>query len=1170
MSSRLSYLLLTFSLLGLELTIAAPPATGSITRHSWTGVSGTAVSNLTSLAAYPDSPDATTTDTSFHSPTNTSDNFGTRMFGWVHAPVTGDYTFWIHSDDNGELWLSTSESPDDRQLIASVPEWTNDGEWDKFTEQQSTTISLVAGEYYFIEALMKEETGGDNLGVAWSYPGQAQTYIPGSSLSPWQNLDPEAEDDTMILAPGSMVAIPVLDNDLEPNGSDDFDFSTLEVISGPSDGTTSIDSTYGRVIYEHTGTGTGIDTFTYRIRDLAGVETTATVDITLSDDLRLPNTTIRMPDAPPVESLGMEPAFDLTFNQPLDIASLPGDTTRLWVTEKGGDLEIIPDVTAATPTKSIFLNVDSVVNLRSGENFLTGSEQGLLGVAFHPNYASNGYFFTVYNVSVSGLAHQRLSRWTDSNPADDTAAGATEHVLIQMRNEQGNHNGGDLEFGPDGYLYMSWGDEGGANDVEDNSQLIDADFWSSITRIDVDLEPEDYTVDDGTGSDDDNLAPNSHAAVVLHSEPGFVAPSPLYEVPDDNFWVGATSFNGVGVNASDVRTEFFAVGLRNPWRFGFDSLTGDLWCADVGQSNSTAREEVLIIENGSNHGWAWREGTSTGPKSGDVINGAIEANATLSDPEYFYLHGNEEFEGDSITGGVVYRGDMIPSLYGKYIFADYISGNIWSLQQTETPGSPVVERILGEGGVVGFGTDPSNGDVLIADYDGRIHRIVSNGFDNDFPVTLSETGIFADTENRIPNPGLVAYDANVPFWSDYAIKQRWFSILNTSDTFTFQEDGAWTTPEGAIWVKHFEMLQDDSDPNSGFPLETRVLVRNASGVYGVSYRWNPAGTEATLVGDAGDTFSISVTAGGMTRNQNWNIPSRANCISCHKSAAGHVLSFNTRQLNRDGQIASSLGNFISLMSAAGYLSNVPPDPDTLPIHVSPDATEYSLEARVRSYLDINCAYCHRPGGGVAGFPFDARHELTLDQTKLIEGTLNNPEDPADRLVIPANPPHSAVLSRVAETNGYSRMPPIGSNELDHTAIALLTDWINQEASTDTTYNDWRITNFGNDTSSQGDPTADPDGDGDDNEREWLTDTDPNDINSRWSLSLELSGGQTSIGYPGIRNGSVRIEHSTNLIDWSLWDATGNDGVPRNPNSPALLMAPTTDSTGFFRADIEER
>ncbi|MEM9235332.1 MAG: PA14 domain-containing protein, partial [Verrucomicrobiota bacterium] len=140
---------------GLGSAFAAPPSTGSISRHTWNGISGVAISDLTADPDYPDSPDATTTDSSFHAPVDTADNFGTRMFGWVHAPVTGDYTFWIHSDDNGELWLSTTESPDDRQMIANVPGWTNNAEWNKYPEQQSVTIPLVAGEYYFIEALMK-------------------------------------------------------------------------------------------------------------------------------------------------------------------------------------------------------------------------------------------------------------------------------------------------------------------------------------------------------------------------------------------------------------------------------------------------------------------------------------------------------------------------------------------------------------------------------------------------------------------------------------------------------------------------------------------------------------------------------------------------------------------------------------------------------------------------------------------------------------------------------------------------------------------------------------------------------------------------------------------------------------------------------------------------------
>ncbi len=1143
-------------------SLAAPPPTGAITRHEWYGIGGTAVADLTGDTDYPESPDVATTSSSFHAPVSRGENFGTRMFGWVHAPVSGDYTFWIHGDDNCELWLSTSRYPGDRVLVASVPDWTDDGEWNKFPEQQSTTIPLVAGEYYFIEALHKEGAVGDNLGVAWSYPGQARSYIPGSQLSEWQNLPPDANTDSVTLGIGDTIAVNVLANDRDPNGRGDLDPSTLQVVSDPAAGSYTLDLDHDRIVYTHTGTTVGGDQLSYEIRDQAGEAATTTLDLTISDALRLPQTTSTVPLDPPAESIAFEDAFPgVSFSEPVAVRSAPGDSRRLWVCEKTGDLELIPDVTAASPGKVLFLNVDGIVNARSGESFTTTSECGLLAAAFHPDYADNGWFFTVYDLLINGTRHQRLSRWIDPDPSDNTAAGATEQVLIEQTNVQPNHNGGDLHFGPDGYLYMSWGDEGAQNDSIGNSQHIDGQFWSSIIRIDVDLE-------DGV-PDDGNLPPNPHPSVVLHDG------AALYEVPADNPWAAASSFNGRSIapagdiDPADVRTEFYAVGFRNPWRFSFDPVTGDLICGDVGQDQ---REEITLVTLGSNHGWSWREGDIPGSRAGQLIDGAGEGDATLTEPLYAYAHGNGEFQGNSVTGGVVHRGDRVASLYGHYLFADFNSGNVWSWIDDPDIG-PTVERILGEANIAAFGTDPSNGDTLAVDYgDGRLLRIVDQDVDDGFPRHLADTGMFSDlsdSANLVPNPGLVPYDVNLRFWTDDAVKQRWFMISNTSDIFGFSAEGNWTHPTGAIWVKHFEMLQDDSDPESGFPLETRLIVKTADGNYGVSYRWNSAGTEAVLAPAEGVDFSFTVTADGQPREQTWHIPSRAECARCHNPAAGHALSFNTRQLNHDGHYHELGGNFLELLATVGYLDSDPGDTAVLPRLVKPDDTTYSLEARVRSYLAANCDYCHRPGGGVPGNPWDARHELTLDQTRLINELADNPLDPADRYVVPGEPSRSIILSRIAETNGYSRMPPIDSNLHDPEGIALLTEWITEEATGEVSYSDWRIARFGDDSSPEGEPGEDPDGDGRSNHEEWLQNTAPLDRASRWELLLDRSQPGT-VSYSGLGNRSVVIEHSPDLGSWSRWDVPGNDGLPRNPTEVHELSESDPGPAGFYRAVVEER
>src|SRR5436190_2994451 len=196
-----------------------------------------------------------------------------------------------------------------------------------------------------------------------------------------------------------------------------------------------------------------------------------------------------------------------------------------------------------------------------------------------------------------------------------------------------------------------------------------------------------------------------------------LAPTPgiNYRIPPDNPFVGATNFNGSAIDPNNVRTEFYAVGLRNPWRYTFDPCRGLLWLADVGQN---AREEIDIIVKGGNYGWAYREGTMAGPKS-------PPPGFTSIDPIYDY----GRTLGNSVTGGFVYRGSRFPELYGAYIFGDYGSGRIWQMRYDTNTGTATVPVQIGsEGNISCFGPDPSNGDVLIGNVLGNyIQRLVSSG-----------------------------------------------------------------------------------------------------------------------------------------------------------------------------------------------------------------------------------------------------------------------------------------------------------------------------------------------------------------------------------------------------------------------------------------------------------
>jgi uncharacterized repeat protein (TIGR03806 family) len=730
--------------------------------------------------------------------------------------------------------------------------------------------------------------------------------------------------------------------------------------------------------------------------------------------LRTPATSLRLSATPPATTYTTTPAFAVTFAQPIALVTPPGETRRLFVVEKTGRIWVIPDVTAATPTRTLFLDLSARVTVSTDLN----DERGLLALAFHPNYATNGQFYVWYTLTTTtgagGGLHDRLARFrvsaTDPNVADPNS----EQPLISQRDEAANHNGGQLLFGPDGYLYLSLGDEGNANDTLQNSQRIDRDFFAGIIRIDVDQR---------AGS----LPPNPHASVHIGT----------YSVPIDNPFVGALTYNGaLLLNPLAVRTEFWATGLRNPWRMSLDPVTGRIWCGDVGQGSL---EEVDIIVRGGNYGWNYREGTIAGPRA----NPPAAAAASFIPPVWEYTHA----EGLSITGGIVSRAPRLPGLFGQYLFADFVSGRIWSLQPDGD--NPVnasrVQLIAMDGGISSFGTDPSNGDVLLADLsEGRIKRLVaSTAGGTTFPATLSATGAFSNLASLTPAPGVVAYEPNVSFWSDHATKRRWFALTDSTSVFGSSVDGPWTLPTGAVWVKHFDLQLTRGNPSTARRVETRFLVKTATGAYGLTYRWNDAQTDATLVPDEGADANFAIVENGTLRTQTWRFPSRAECITCHTPAGGHALSFNTRQLNRDHAFPGGTANILTALAQAGYL-NPPgtpaPIPAAMPALVRTDDSTASIESRARSYLDVNCSQCHQPTGPALGF-WDARATVPLAASGIVNGPLLDPAgDPANRVLVPGDAAHSHLLRRMA-VRGAGQMPPLASNERDLAGEALLAQWI---------------------------------------------------------------------------------------------------------------------------------
>jgi glucose/arabinose dehydrogenase len=363
------------------------------------------------------------------------------------------------------------------------------------------------------------------------------------------------------------------------------------------------------------------------------------------------------PVPPPGESTYMvEVAFtNLTFDRPVGIYSSGDGTGRLFVLEQRGVIYVFDnhrDTTAAT----VFLDIQDRVNS-------AGSEEGLLGLAFHPDFVDNGFFFVDY--TASDPRRTVISRYSVVSGDPNQADKASGHVLLEVLQPYSNHNGGQLAFGSDSYLYIAMGDGGSAGDPHGNGQNRTA-LLGKILRVDVDRMSGDLN----------------------------------YGIPSDNPFVG----NTVG-----YREEIYAYGFRNPWRFSFDPVTGWLWAADVGQDQV---EEVDIVDKGGNYGWNIMEGNICfQPSAGCNQTG-------LSMPIWTYSHSL----GYSVTGGFVYRGFVHPELVGSYIYADFGSGRVWSLSFDGVNQTANKELVDSDLSVTSLGVDEQN-ELYICSLDGKIYRL---------------------------------------------------------------------------------------------------------------------------------------------------------------------------------------------------------------------------------------------------------------------------------------------------------------------------------------------------------------------------------------------------------------------------------------------------------------
>jgi glucose/arabinose dehydrogenase len=856
---------------------------------------------------------------------------------------------------------------------------------------------------------------------------------------------------------------------------------------------------------------------------------------------RVANTTLQMPPTIPVLGFTTTNAFPgLVLNTPYGVATPPGETNRLFIFEKAGRIVVITNL--ANPVRTVFLDItDRVLS--------AANEEGLYGLAFHPGYATNRIFCVTYTCnskstnldhSVNTGLHDRVSMFKTSTTNANVALPSSEVVLINQYDEDSSHQAGDAHFGPDGYLYVSLGDEGSGYDTYQNAQRIDKDFFSGIIRIDVDKRAG-------------NLKPNMHPAS-----------STNYSIPNDNPFIHTTNFNGITVNSNNVRSEFYAIGMRNPWRFSFNQLNGDLLVADVGQERW---EELNRVVKGGNYGWAYREGYDIGPKWDIVVPGFTNWN----DPILSYPHGTEAYQGDSIIGGVVCTNPALPQINGAYIFGDFIIGNIWMLRYASTNVTQW-DRITTEPFPSSFGNDPSTGDVLIVKHlDNVIKRIVyvTNTTLPQLPATLADTGAFSDVANLIPNPGVIPYNVNAPFWSDNTQKTRWFSLPDTNTTITFNADANWTFPAGAVWVKHFELAMTNGVASSNRRIETRFLVKNTNGVYGVTYRWGGSTTNATLVPDEGLDESFVISDAGILRTQIWHYPARNECIICHTTAGGQALGFNTAQLNLNFTYGEVTDNQIRAMNHAGYFSTDVTNINTLRALVDPSSTNYSLDYRVHSYLAANCVYCHQSNAPAAG-NWDARINVPIWKAGIIDGALeNNFFISGNRIIAPGSLEFSILLKRVSSLD-YIRMPPLASRMVNMSASNVLAAWIlnltNYQA-----FTNYQIAKFGSTNCPTCTADSDRDGDGVSNYLEYLTGTDPLNSNSFWRISAAQGSNTAQIIYPQLANRGYEVQFITNVTsaNWQPLDVPDNRSFFSPTNRTGVVNDPSCDGERYYRVRVFE-
>lgn len=696
-------------------------------------------------------------------------------------------------------------------------------------------------------------------------------------------------------------------------------------------------------------------------------------------DQRIPWTTshLRGSPEPPPEYRLVRAFPQLSFKGPVFIAQDPL-SDRLLVAEYEGRIwSFLPG--DPTPSRAMFLDMG----------------RGISAFSFHPKYKDNGYVF-VFSHADPKLPSRtpqksRVSRFqleAGSNPP--RLRRETETVIVEW--PAGGHNGGEAIIGPDGYLYVSTGDGTSGSDVNESGQNL-TDLHSVMMRLDVD-----------------------------HPDPGR-----NYSIPKDNPFV----------NTPGALPEIWAYGFRNPWRFSFDPTTGRPWVGDVGQD---LWEMIELSHKGANHGWSVMEG------SHPFLPGRKRGPTPIVPPVVEHHHSDCR----SITGGYVYQGTKFRELRGLYVYGDYQYGKVWGLRYDHAAKKVTSHKVLATSTVkissFGIGRD---GSIFALDYDAgtiaQLEKAPAEAPAPPFPRRLSETGLFSSVPQHKVAAGVMAYSINAPFWSDGANKERFFALPGNA-SIDFSADKKWEWDDGAVTVKSFSFDFEAGNPVSKRYIETRIFLKQHDQWRGYTYRWNDQQTDAFLVRPEGtdSTYQIKdVKAPGGIRKQVWHFPSRDECMFCHSRAAGFVLGLTTSQMNREHQFSTGrTDNQLRTYAHIGiFRKALPKDLGTMAAYVNPMDPKADLQARVKTYFEVNCSICHVADGG-GNSRMELGSKTPLDKARIIDEI---PEHEtlgiADaRLIAPGTPERSVLFQRITR-RGDKQMPPVSTNRVDEQGAALIEQWI---------------------------------------------------------------------------------------------------------------------------------